>query len=58
MEWKPICLIAMKTFMASTVGWILKNFSRPEQKFTSLEALKKQLEKDAVKGQEYFRKEK
>ena len=44
--------------MASTVGWILKKFLRPEQKFTSLEALKKQLEKDAVKGQEYFRKEK
>ena len=35
-----------------------KKFLRPEQKFTSLEALKKQLEKDAVKGQEYFRKEK
>ena len=33
-----------------------KKFLRPEQKFTSLEALKKQLEKDAVKGQEYFRK--
>ena len=37
-----------------------KKFLRPEQKFTSLEALKKQLEKDAVgkKFQEYFRKEK
>ena len=33
-----------------------KKFLRPEQKFSSLEALKSQLEKDAVKGQEYFLK--
>lgn len=31
-----------------------KKFLRPEQKFSSLEALKAQLERDAVKGQEYF----
>ena len=35
-----------------------KKFLRPEQKFSSLEALKEQLERDAVKGQEYFRKAK
>lgn len=33
-----------------------KKFLRPEQKFTSMEALKKQLEKDAQKGREYFLK--
>ncbi len=31
-----------------------KKFLRPEQKFSSLEALKTQLEKDAKKGREYF----
>lgn len=33
-----------------------KKFLRPEQKFNSLESLKAQLEKDADKGREYFRK--
>ena len=32
-----------------------KKFLRPEQKFSSLEALKAQLERDADKGREYFR---
>ena len=33
-----------------------RKFLRPEQKFNSLEALKRQLEKDAQKGREYFLK--
>ena len=32
-----------------------KKFLRPEQKFSSLEALKAQLERDADKGKEYFK---
>lgn len=32
-----------------------KKFLRPEQKFSSLEALKAQLERDADKGREYFK---
>ena len=35
-----------------------KKFLRPEQKFSSLEALKAQLERDADKGREYFRQKK
>ena len=32
-----------------------KKFLRPEQNFSSLEALKAQLERDADKGREYFK---
>ena len=52
---RPVTLLGIETARLDlSFIHIFKKFLRPEQKFSSLEALKAQLERDAVKGQEYF----